>query len=178
VEEILNISGLNRSQVRFRPTQHPALHPGISAEIIYQDQGIGYLGALHPAIQMEIELDQQVYVFQLHVKGLSQQITTKYRKLSKYPLVKRDLAVVVDEDIPVDRIVQCIMKSAPETLINLELFDVYHGEGIDLGKKSLAIGLTFQRTSSTLTDEEVEGGLRHILSGIKEELGGELREKS
>jgi len=108
--------------------------------------------------------------------GLSQQKTAKFRKLSKFPAVKRDLAIVVDENITADQVLSCIRQIAPDGLINLQLFDVYRGEGIDLGKKSLALDLTFQRSSSTLTDEEVDTTLGEILSRLNSELGGTLRE--
>ena len=118
----------------------------------------------------------QAYLFELKVNSKSRQIPAQYKKISKYPAVKRDLAVVFAVDIPVEKVVHCIKNTVPDILLNLELFDVYQGEGIDLGKKSLALGLTFQRSSSTLTDEEVEIGLGKILSRLNSELGGTIRE--
>jgi len=84
---------------------------------------------------------------------------------------------VVEAKITLDQVIKCIKNATTGTLINLELFDVYQGEGIDLGKKSLAMGLTFQGSSSTLTDEEVEASMGVVLSRLKNELGGTLREK-
>ncbi|MGH8119399.1 MAG: phenylalanine--tRNA ligase subunit beta, partial [Gammaproteobacteria bacterium] len=133
-------------------------------------------GALHPALQLVLELPMQTYLFELHVDRCYRTLTARYQKISKYPVVKRDLAIVVSTTIPVSSVVQCINNSVSAVLINLELFDVYQGEGIDLGKKSLALGLTFQRSSSTLTDEEVEVSMGKILSRLQSELGGKLRE--
>ena len=176
VEAIFRGGGIDLQDVHFRSTRHHALHPGLSAEIFFGNQAIGLVGALHPALQQALELPQQAYLFELHVNRISRQLTTRYKKISKYPVVKRDLAVVVSVDIPVEKVMQCIKETVPDMLINLELFDVYQGEGIDLGKKSLAMGLTFQRSSSTLTDEEVEVGMGKILSRLQNELGGTLRE--
>ncbi|MBI4005576.1 MAG: phenylalanine--tRNA ligase subunit beta [Gammaproteobacteria bacterium] len=176
LEGILSICGCNLQDIEYRSTTHPALHPGQSAEIILADQYIGYTGALHPAIQMNLEIPQQVYMFELQVNGISTKITPKYRKLSKFPTVRRDLAIVVKENIPVADIMRCIRKLSPEVLINLELFDVYQGEGIDLGKKSLALGLTFQKSSSTLIDKEVEAIMGKILNRLRKEFDAILRE--
>ena len=176
VEAILQTGGIDLHCVFFKKTRHHALHPGLSAEIFYADQVIGMVGALHPALQLALELPMQAYLFELQVNRCYQQLTPKYKKLSKYPVVKRDLAIVVSDTLPVESVVRCIMETVPGMLVNLELFDVYQGEGIDLGKKSLAFGLTFQRTSSTLTDEEVEDCMGKILSRLLKELGGIIRE--
>jgi phenylalanyl-tRNA synthetase beta chain len=90
--------------------------------------------------------------------------------------VRRDIAVVVDRDVPVQAVLDVAATAAGEVVTNLELFDVYQGEGIDLGKKSLALGLTFQATSSTLTDHDVDAVIRKVLRALQERLGGMLRE--
>ncbi|NIQ08436.1 MAG: hypothetical protein GWO08_09580 [Gammaproteobacteria bacterium] len=100
----------------------------------------------------------------------------KFKKISKFPAVKRDLAIVLDEDIPAARVLGCIRSGAPEYLINLQLFDVYQGEGIDLGKKSLALGLTFQGSSSTLREADIEAVMGDILARLGQEIGATLRE--
>jgi phenylalanyl-tRNA synthetase beta chain len=176
VEEILRNAGINPENVEFRHSSHPALHPGQSAAIFFENQQIGVAGALHPAIQLKLDLAQPLYVFELHVRCISNQITTKYKKISKFPAIKRDISLVIDARITLDQVINCIKKADLETLTNLELFDVYQGEGIDLGKKSVAMGLTFQGSSSTLTDEDVEASMGDILSRLRRELGGELRE--
>ena len=176
IEEILASGRCDSQAIEFRQIEYNALHPGQSAEIFYNNQKVGMVGALHPAIQLELEIPQQVYLFELYIRGLSKKIAPKYQKISKFPIVNRDIAILVDEGVTLANIMDCIRKSAPDTLINLELFDVYRGEGIDLGKKSLALGLTFQGSSSTLTDEEVEATMGEILASLKNGLGGVLRE--
>ena len=176
IEEILAVAGIARDSVTFVPATHAALHPGQSAEIVYDNQLVGKLGALHPVIQSKMEIAQPVYVFEVEISYISKQISTRYRKISKFPTIKRDIAILVDEAVTVAELAACIRKIASDYLVNLELFDVYQGEGIDLGKKSLAICLTFQGSSSTLTDEEVEAIMGDILAYLQSELGGTLRE--
>ena len=176
VEEILRISGINPEDAEFRRGNHPALHPGQSATIFFENQPIGHAGAIHPVIQSSLDLVQTPYVFELHVQCISKKIAAKYRKISKFPTVKRDISIVIGAEITMQQVLNCIRKAGSETLINLELFDVYQGEGIDLGKKSVALGLTFQGSSSTLTDEDVEANMGEILSRLRSEVGGVLRE--
>ena len=100
----------------------------------------------------------------------------KYKKLSKFPSVRRDLSVVVAEEVAVADVLAQVQVVAGDYLHNLELFDLYRGEGIDLGKKSLSLGLTFQRYSSTLIDEEVDSLMALILKSLQEKFGATLRE--
>ena len=176
VEEILAHFGIPVVDANFRKTKQAALHPGRSAEIFHENQIIGYIGALHPAIQRSLELSHEIYLFEIFIERISKQLTPKFQKISRFPAVKRDLAIVVDENISFNQVFNCIRLAASGNLINLQLFDVYRGEGIDLGKKSLAFDLTFQGTSSTLTDGEVDIAMGEILSRLKSELGGVLRE--
>ncbi len=175
IEGLLATSGQLKI-VSFRSYTHPALHPGQSGEIFIDNQIVGCYGALHPELQLKLEITQSVFLFELGISRLSQQIDTKYQKLSKFPAVRRDLAVVLEENIPVDEVLECIENMATDMLYNLELFDVYQGEGIDIGKKSLALGLTFQRSSSTLTDGEVEAIVGEILGKLRNQFGATLRE--
>ncbi len=97
-------------------------------------------------------------------------------KLSKFPSTRRDISIAVNREVLVEEIIKNIKSTAFGLLNNLELFDVYQGEGIDIGKKSLALGLTFQGSSSTLTDEEAEAMLDKILTALHSEFGATLRE--
>ena len=177
-KDVEALFGLNGGEigVDFGPIQHPALHPGQSAVIIYENQQVGFVGALHPFIQKALGLTKEVCVFELELRYISRQITAKYKKISKYPSIRRDLSVTVAEEVPIAEIMHLIGKTAPDVLSNLELFDVYRGETIDLEKKSLALGLTFQRNSSTLTDSEIESAVGKILKNLRKEFGAILRE--
>jgi phenylalanyl-tRNA synthetase beta chain len=174
VEGLLASCGYQRGSI-FNPSSHPALHPGQSAEIIVDDHRVGYLGILHPRIQRKLDLPHQALLFELDIRRLSRKIAPIYQKLSKFPVIRRDLALVVAEHTPVADIIECVANTVPDMLNNLELFDVYQGEGIELGKKSLALGLTFQGSSSTLR-EEVEAIMGKILDNLQDKFGAALRE--
>lgn len=175
VEALFELNG-DEIGVSFNQVEHSALHPGQSAKIIYENQQVGFIGTLHPSIQKVLGLRIEVFVFELELRSISRQIAAKYKKISKYPWIRRDLSITVAEEITIAEIMILISKTASDVLYNLELFDVYRGEAIDLGKKSLALGLTFQRTSSTLTDDEVESAVGRILENLRKEFGALLRE--
>ena len=99
----------------------------------------------------------------------------RFEPLSKFPAIRRDIAIILDEAVTARSVRKCIGQAAPDVLKNLQLFDVYRGKGIDSGKKSLALGLVLQASSRTLTDEEVDGLIDRIVEKLGEELGGELR---
>ena len=160
----------------YRVIQHPTLHPGRSAEITLDNQSIGILGAVHPGILKDLDIVQTVYVFELNLTAFSKKITPRYRKLSKFPSIRRDLSIVLDRRISAAEVLKCVRSSASVLLENLELFDLYMGEGIDIEKKSLALGLTFQGTSSTLIDKEVDDLVRSILHALQSQFGATLRE--
>ncbi len=162
--------------VDFSFFEHPALHPGQSAKIVYNNQQVGFIGALHPSVQKAMGLTKEAFVFELEFSNISKQIIAKYGIISKYPSVRRDLSITVAEEISITEIMDLIRKTTPDVLYNLELFDVYRGEAIDLEKKSLAFGLTFQRISSTLADDEVESAVGSILENLRKEFGALLRE--
>ena len=176
IEALLSTKEGQITKLGFNKIEHPALHPGQSAEIIYNDQRVGVLGALHPAHLQLLDIPHSVFLFELEMTLISVKKQVKFTKLSKYPSVRRDLAIVLDNDIPVINVVNHIKKATKEILNNLELFDVYRGEGIDLGKKSLALGLTFQRSSSTLIEEEIDTIIQNILTSLQQEFGATLRE--
>ena len=175
VEALLDLTG-HAGQFRFRNEPDPVLHPGQSAVIVQDQLPVGRIGALHPAVESALGLSQQAYVFEISADILREANVPAYQPLSRYPSIRRDIAVVVDQDLPATSLLDCIRLCASEYLTNVELFDVYMGEGIDSGRKSLALGLTLQDLSRTLKDKEVEAELNHILSVLNSELGATLRE--
>lgn len=162
--------------VHFEPIEHSALHPGQSANIIHNNQQLGFIAALHPYTQKILGLNKEAFVFEIELDNISKQIPTKYKKISKFPSVQRDISITVAEEISIAEIMDWIRKTTPDVLHKLELFDVYRGEAIDLGKKSLALGLTFQHTSSTLTDSGVASAEELILGSLCKKFGALLRE--
>lgn len=175
VEAILRVltPGL---EIHWVPARHPALQPGRTAKIQVAGRLVGHAGALNPALATALELPSEVYLFELEIQSLPDVSSKIFKEISRFPSVRRDLALVVGAEVPADRVLECVRQAAGELLVNLQLFDVYEGEGIDSEKKSLALGLTFQKTSSTLIEEEVDSALSGILERLREDLGAILRE--
>jgi len=166
----------DRNKLTYRSLNHPTLHPGQSAEIFNNNQLIGICGALHPRLLQSLEIPGPVMLFELNYSAISARPVLKYKKVSKFPAIKRDISILVNNDEPVKNILNAIKSASPALLTNLELFDVYHGEGIDILKKSLALSLTFQASSYTLTDDEAGEEVENILAALKSKFDGKLRE--
>jgi phenylalanyl-tRNA synthetase beta chain len=175
VEALLATSG---RRFEFRAGRHPALHPGQTAEVFDLDTGksIGKLGVFHPELLAKIGLDKSVMGFEILAGPLRLAVLPQYREISRFPAVRRDIAVVVDRDVPAQAVLRLARESAGPLLTNLELFDEYRGEGIDSGRKSLALGLTFQDTSRTLNDEDVEGVVGRVVAALQTGYGAQLRQ--
>ncbi len=161
----------------FKAEAVAALHPG-QAAIIYAENGqkIGCMGALHPRIEDQLGLSQRVFVFELALNCFENVAIPHFEASSKFPSIRRDLAVVVDEKITLNQLKEVVETAATDILKNLQLFDVYQGKGIDSGRKSIAFGLTFQEQSRTLTEADIEEALTPILTALAERLGATLRE--
>jgi phenylalanyl-tRNA synthetase beta chain len=176
VEALLE-KAANTGNVTFVPdSSHSALHPGQAARIYLRSQSIGWIGALHPVIEQKLDLAQQVYVFELSLTCFENARTPKFEPISRFPSVRRDLAVIVGEAVTASALEELIWRHAGKQLKNFQLFDVYKGKGIDSGRKSVAFGLTFQDQSRTLEDTDIEAALTPILSALAAELGATLRE--
>ncbi|MCP5427838.1 MAG: phenylalanine--tRNA ligase subunit beta [Chromatiaceae bacterium] len=159
----------------FTAETHPSLHPGQSASITIGDAPIGWIGMLHPEIEKRLGLTGKVFLFEIRLGSELDGSLPSFRELSRFPSIRRDIAVVVDEKVRFSELRDTIRKAAPGILKDLTLFDVYMGERIDSGLKSLALGLILQETSHTLTDTEVEGVMDRILLTLKQELNAQLR---
>jgi phenylalanyl-tRNA synthetase beta chain len=172
VESLLALSG---RAIEFTADTHPALHPGQTASIVCSGERIGMVGALHPALASEFKLPGAV-LFELRLESISTGTLPKFKALSRFPAVRRDLSLVVPGAVSAGAIRACVEHAGVEELENLELFDVYIGEGIDSGMKSISLALTFQSRSRTLGDTEVNTALGVILDSLSENLGAALRE--
>ena len=160
-----------RTTVSFEAASLPALHPGRSARLLCDGTPIGSLGEVHPELSREWKHTAPVYLFELSLSALSGGRRLRFEPLPRHLAVRRDLAVVVDESVSAEKLRNCVGQAGVDVLENLELFDVYRGEGIESGKKSLAIGLSFRHGSRSLVDEEVEEGTRSITSALAKHLG-------
>ena len=177
VEALLALAG--ERQFAFRPARHPALHPGQSAEIIRHGSEIdpiGLIGVLHPVIQAKSGLDKSAILFELRLSALQAAITPKFQEISRFPSIRRDLALVLAEKVAAQDVLDHVRKLAGALLVNLELFDEYRGEGIDSGRKSLALGLTLQDTSRTLNEIDVEAVVGRVVAGLKADFDAQLRQ--
>lgn len=174
VEALLQAGGVN--DAIFEVQQHPALHPGQSALISRAEQPIGWVGKVSPVIAKQLDLPVDVYLFEISQAALTEANLPAFSELSKFPSIRRDIALIVDEDVSLQSIQECIDSAASVILKGSKLFDIYTGKGIDTGKKSLAIALNLQDDSKTLTDEDVENTVTKILNALSEKLNAKLRE--
>ncbi|WP_447591197.1 phenylalanine--tRNA ligase subunit beta [Aquipseudomonas campi] len=174
VEALLGYAGAGQD-FRFVPGEHPALHPGQTARIERDGREVGFIGALHPELAKSLGLDQPVYLFELVLGEVVQGHMPAFSELSRFPEVRRDLALLADRDLAAELVLDCIREAAGEWLTDLRLFDVYHGKGIDPHRKSLAVGLTWQHPSRTLNDDEVGAVTQNILSSLEERFNATLR---
>ena len=169
IEAIFQLTG-RLDELQFSAAEHPALRPGQTARLRLAGEHIGWLGALHPVLEHRLELRTNVILFALRLEETLQSALPNFRAYSKFPSVRRDIAVVVDENISVNRIIESVRENAGDMLQNVMIFDVYRGKGIDSSLKSVALGLILQDTSRTLTDADAD----HTVSSVTEHLGRAL----
>ena len=175
VEALLVLAGIHQG-VRFQPGQHPALHPGQTAEIQLEGKRIGLVGVLHPAVQSRLGLDRPAVLFEMQLAALRNGKIPNFHEFSRFPSIRRDLAILVNDATPAQAVLDCVQKAAGGLLVNLELFDEYRGKGIDSGRKSLALGLTLQDSSRTLNEDDVERVMTLVMSALKDGLGAQPRQ--
>ncbi|WP_457674133.1 phenylalanine--tRNA ligase subunit beta [Thiolapillus sp.] len=158
------------------PVEDHALHPGQSAAVLHHGREIGRLGMLHPALQAKLDIPGNVFLFQVQLEGLEEGRIPAFVPVSRFPAIRRDLALLVDRDLSWARVEAVARKAAPEIVRDIRIFDVYTGENIDSGLKSLALSLILQDYSHTLTDEETDGAVDVVLEALHTELSAKLRD--
>ncbi len=174
VEALLALARVD-GEIDYERASHPALHPGQSAAILRNGEQIGLIGALHPQLQQQLDLAQPLFLAEIDLAALEGGHLPAFRELSRFPEVRRDLALLVDRDTPAEALLKAIREVAGESLRDLTLFDVYHGKGIDQQRKSLAVGLTFQHSSRTLGDDEINETVRSVIDILDKRFGAQLR---
>ncbi len=155
---------------------HPALHPGQCGQIFIAKKPVGFVGKLHPSQQKFYDIDQAVYLFEIDLVPLTRTRLPAFSDISKFPSMQRDLAVLVDESVSVQSILQLVRTSAGGLLKKIALFDVYRGGNLEKNKKSFAFGLTFQSQSSSLTSSEVDAIVARIVKVLNLRLNARLRQ--
>ncbi|KRN88753.1 phenylalanine--tRNA ligase subunit beta [Ligilactobacillus ceti] len=176
VEHLLSKLGLEKG-ISFKASQaYPEMHPGRTADIFLGEEYIGFIGEIHPNIAQEYRL-QRTYVFEL---DLEKMVAVKpkqeqYVPVSKFPEVKRDIALLVAEDVTNADLVDCIKANGGAYLADVEIFDVYAGDKIADGFKSLAYKLVFRNAQATLVDEDINKAVEKVIKNLQEKFAAEVR---
>lgn len=172
VEQLLHVAG---EPVVFRPSTRPGLHDGQTAEICLGGQVVGVLGAIHPATAEAMDLPAATYVAELQLEAVTGSRLPAYLEISRFPETRRDIAVVVAADTAAAAVEAIVRDTAGAGLADLRIFDVYAGQGIEPGHKSLALGLTFRDQSRTLDDSEISEVMTQVIDSLQEKLNAKLR---
>lgn len=171
-----SIAMLAGVRLEYRPEVVAHAHPGRSAGVYRDRRRIGWIGQLHPRLQAALGLDGEVYAFELDLEALSSRRSIRApAALSRYPTVRRDLAIVVPEQVPWQTLAATVREAAGPLLRELRLFDRYLGAGVETGHKSLAIGLILQQDSSTLSEQQVERVMAAVVARLKADHGAQIR---
>lgn len=172
--EIEEILAAGRVSVEYVRSERAWLHPGQSAEILVEGKSIGYLGRLHPSLENELDLST-TWVAELDQTAVLQSYVSNFTELSRFPSVRRDIALLISDNINVRDIQQLIEQTGGELLDSTWLFDVYTGQGVEDGKRSLAFALLWQHPSRTLEDAEIKSGMDNIIQVLENTYQATLR---
>lgn len=175
LEAILDLTG-QLMHIEFRKTKHHALHPGQSAEIWLDNILIGYIGVLHPQLESDLDLHGRTVIFEVTWSKIAERKLPQAHAISRFPANRRDIAVVVANDLPAQDIINECWKVGGNQLVGVNLFDVYCGKGVAEGCKSLAISLTLQDTSRTLEEEEIAATVNRCVMALQERYQATLRD--
>lgn len=181
VESLLMLDRHQNTSIQFKAAEHPALHPGQTAQIFINNQPVGFIGALHPQLLQHWNLTGPVFLFELDWSELSHTDIPDYQKLSKFPSIRRDISFIVDAAIPVQTILDTILNvsnssSAQSILHHVQVFDVYQGSQVPAGQKSLAIALTLQHNERTLIESEVTELMEKITAELQNTFQTQFRQ--
>jgi len=157
--------------------QHPASHPGRSARILLDGLPVGWIGELHPQWQQQNDLPQPVLWFEIELDALQQGSVPRPHDISRFPPVQRDIAVVADEGVTVQSLLDALRACKAPYVVDIDLFDVYRGAGVGEGRKSLAFRVLLQDTQKTLTDSEIEPSITGLLDALQNN-GAQIRGES
>ncbi|HEX8755586.1 MAG TPA: phenylalanine--tRNA ligase subunit beta, partial [Steroidobacteraceae bacterium] len=163
LEALLAATGA-RAEFTYEPHALSCLHPGRAAQLLRNGRPAGWLGELHPSLVKALEFTYPPVLFELDVETALRIEWPAYREVSRFPQVRRDLAVVVDESVALSRLTERVTFTASSLLRDLRVFDVYRGPGVEAGRKSVALGLIFQDISRTLTEDDVAGLMAAVVA--------------
>lgn len=174
IQSVLSLTGKKEAFI-FNEFEHIALHPGQVCSISTGDREVGYLGRLHPNLIKEYDFGSPVFVFEIDLELAMQAELPAYAGVSKFPSVKRDLSVVVDENLPVSMLLASVRSALGCNMIKSSVFDVYQGRGIEKGYKSVSMSVILRNNERTLTDEESENLMQCVIEKLATEHNAELR---
>jgi len=174
LETILSLGG-EHDKFTFEAQKHPALHNGQCARILKSGLPVGWIGALSPALQRALDLNDRTFLFEIELAAVLSARKPSFKALSRFPEVSRDLAVLVDRHIPAQAIRSELQVLAGEHLTSLRIFDVYQGDAISSEKKSMALGLTWQHPSRTLGDDDINSIIERCVKGLEVKFNAKLR---
>jgi phenylalanyl-tRNA synthetase beta chain len=172
------LAGMHIQTVRFLPADHPSFHPGKCAQLIIAGKSVGVFGELHPLVKRNYDFGPApVLAAELEVNTILRAAPVLFNAepVPVFPPVLEDIAVIVDEDLPAERVVEVIMQSGGKMLKGVRLFDIYRGPQLGEGKKSLAYSMTYQAPDRTLTDAEAQKIRQRIIRGLEQELSARIR---
>ncbi|QCF25429.1 phenylalanine--tRNA ligase subunit beta [Hydrocarboniclastica marina] len=172
LESLFEVLGISPEWTR---DSHPSLHPGQSARLVLGGETIGWAGALHPQLQKAQEVNGACYIFELCLTPVLTGYVPNFKEFSKFPEVRRDLAIIVSKEVSWREVEARVLESAGEHLTGLRVFDVYGGGAIGEDKQSLAISLFWQHPERTLQDEEVQAVFESVIAHVREQLHATLR---
>lgn len=175
VEALITASGCER-EFEFIKAEHPALHPGQSAQILRSGKCVGWIGAIHPQLEKTYSLNGRVFMFELLQSALIEGNIPHIEPVSKFPSNRRDLAFVVNSSVNAADLIKCVQKNGTNQLVGVNLFDVYQGKGVPEGKKSVALSLTLQDKTHTLDEAEIVAIVDDIVAALKSEFDASLRD--
>lgn len=165
----------SRRELRLIPAQNSWAHPGRCAEVLIDGRAAGWIAQLHPRLNEQLDLTGDLLGFELDLELLAQWPVPLVSEVSRFPSMRRDLALVLPESVSFAAVAECLRRAAGEVLDGVELFDIYRGSNLPSGSRSLAIGLIFQAHSRTLVDAEVDRLMASCVELASSELGGSIR---
>lgn len=173
IEALLALTGA--ADVTFREAEHPVLQPGQSAEIRRAGEAVGVAGKLHPEVAGMLDIEPDVLLFELDARAFAAEVP-RASAVSRFPAIRRDIAVVVPEHVTAAEVVQVASAAAPDIIRRAFVFDVYRGPGIEAGRKSVALGLILQETSRTLTDADADTARDGAVHELQQQLAATVRD--
>ena len=175
LESILSLTEVG-NRVKFVAKAYSALHPGQSSAIELDGKEIGFIGTIHPLIAQKLGLNGKAVVFEILWDAIANRRVVQAKEISKFPANRRDLALVVADNVSAGDIIEACKQAGGEKLTQVNLFDVYQGIGVASGHKSLAISLTIQDNEKTLEDDEINAVISAVLNEVKQRFNAELRD--